>query len=93
LQSNILTSDKDGAPVLYVQGLADIIMPPASEAACNIQKMEADGLTPQVCTDSAAQHQTVVQRNIMFALQWGQALLAGTSLPTCSAAGMPTCTP
>jgi pimeloyl-ACP methyl ester carboxylesterase len=93
LSSNILTSDGSGAPVLYIQGLADVIMPPASEAACNIQKMESDGLTPQVCTDALGQHQTIVPRNIMFAIQWGQALLAGTALPTCSAAGMPTCTP
>jgi hypothetical protein len=93
LNSSILTSDSSGAPVLYMQGLADIIMPPGTEAACNIEKMEADGLTPQVCTDALAQHQTVVQRNIMFAIQWGQALLAGKPLPTCSAAGMPKCTP
>jgi hypothetical protein len=93
LKGNILTEDSKGAPVLYVQGLADTIMPPASEAACNILKMEADGLTPQLCTDPTAEHTTVVQQNIMFAIQWGEAVLDGKPLPTCSSAGMPTCTP
>jgi hypothetical protein len=50
-------------------------------------------VTPQVCTDPTAEHTTVVQQNIMFAIQWGEALLAGKTLPTCSSAGMPTCTP
>ena len=93
LQNNILTADAQGAPVLMVQGLADYVMPAASEAACNIQKLEADGVTPQVCVDALAQHQTVVSRNADFAIQWSQAILAGTQLPSCSGSGMPACTP
>jgi dienelactone hydrolase len=93
LQQNILTADSSGPPMLYVQGLADYIMPPASEAACNIAKLQADGVSPQVCVDALAQHTNVVGRNMDFALQWGEAVLKGDALPTCSAAGMPACTP
>jgi hypothetical protein len=93
LEQNFLTADPNGPPILYVQGLADIIMPPASEAACNIMKLEAEGVTPQVCVDPAAQHTNVVGRNQDFAMKWGRALLGGESLPTCSSTGMPTCTP
>jgi dienelactone hydrolase len=93
LTNNILTADPNGPPLLFVQGLADYIMPPASEAACNIAKLMADGVTPQVCVDADAQHQTVVARNMDFVLQWALALLGNLALPTCSAAGMPACTP
>jgi dienelactone hydrolase len=93
LNDNFVTADPSGPPVLFVQGLDDYIMPPASEAACNIAKLQADGVTPQVCTDAAAQHQTVVARNMDFAIPWALALLAGQPLPTCSSAGMPACTP
>jgi len=90
---NFVTADPKGPPILYVQGLADIIMPPASEAACNIAKLQQDGVTPQVCVDPDAQHTTVVGRNMDFAIPWALALLGGQPLPTCSGAGMPACTP
>ena len=93
LQQNILAADPSGPPMLYVQGLVDYIMPAASEAACNIAKLQADGVSPQVCVDPLAQHTNVVGRNMDFALQWGQAVLKGSPLPTCSSAGMPACTP
>ncbi len=93
MQQNILTSDPEGAPILYVQGLADIIMPAASEAACNLEKMQADGVNPQVCVDPLAQHTNVVGRNMDFAITWVNALLTGAALPTCSSLGMPPCTP
>jgi pimeloyl-ACP methyl ester carboxylesterase len=94
LQQNFVTADPNGPPILYVQGLADPIMPPASEAACNIAKLQADGVSPQVCTDLEAIHTNVVGRNMAFALQWAQALLGGDALPACpSSSGMPACTP
>jgi len=93
LLANQLTADPSGAPVLYIQGLSDTIMPPNEEAACNIDKLKADGLTPQVCTDQPAQHTDLVERNIAFAIRWAEARLAGLALPTCSAAGMPACKP
>ena len=93
LVANFVTADPTGAPILFVQGLADPIMPPAREAACNLAKLQADGVTPQVCTDGPADHQTVVGRNMDFALSWAHALAGGTALPSCSAAGLPACTP
>ncbi len=93
LTGNILTADAAGAPILYTQGLNDIVMDPAEEAACNLDKLRADGADVQVCVDSPAQHTDVVGRNVAFALQWVEAKLAGTSAPTCSAAGLPTCKP
>jgi len=93
LQGNVLSADPHGAPVLYVQGLSDIIMPPASEAACNIQKLQSDGVNPQVCLDSTADHLSVVPRNIDFALRWARAVAAGQPTPVCSSVGLPACTP
>ncbi len=93
LTQNLLTGDPNGPPMLFVQGLVDYIMPAASEAACNIDKLHKDGVTPQVCVDGLAQHETVVARNMDFALKWAQALLGSQPLPTCSSAGMPVCTP
>lgn len=33
-------------PVLYMQGLLDVIMPSASEAACNLVKLANHGVLP-----------------------------------------------
>ncbi len=93
LQQNILTADPTGAKVLFVQGLTDIVMPPAQEGACNVAKLAADGVTPQLCTDATASHTNVTPRNINFAISWAQAIVAGNTPPTCSSAGMPACTP
>ena len=93
LARNILKADANGAPVLFVQGLLDEIMPAASEAACNIAKLESDGVTPRVCVDVTADHLSVVRQNVAYAAQWGEAILGGTSPPSCSALGMPACTP
>ncbi len=93
LSANVLAADPTGARVLYVQGLVDYVMPAPSEAACNLEKLAADGVTPQLCVDPLAQHETVVARNMDFALSWGLAALAHDALPTCSSAGMPPCVP
>ncbi len=80
-----------GGPILYVQGLLDQIMPPAEEAACNLQTLESAGVHAQVCVDLGGTHSSVVVRNIGFALGWGEALVDGKTTPTCSAVGMPSC--
>ena len=91
LKQNILTPDALGAPVLLVQGLQDIVMPPDQEAACNVNVLKAGGVTPQVCTDATASHTDVVNRNIGFGMQWAQAILAGTTPPACAASALPAC--
>jgi pimeloyl-ACP methyl ester carboxylesterase len=94
LSGNILSADPTGAPVLYVQGSNDIIMAPAEEAACNVQKLNADGIVPSLCVDSMADHSTVVQRNASYVVNWVAATLAGSSLPACPRTGsLPACTP
>jgi hypothetical protein len=93
LNNNFVTADKNGAPILFIQGLADQIMVPNQEAACNLDKLAKDGVTPQVCADFIATHTTVVGRNQDFALNWGRAVLSGGARPTCSSLGMPPCSP
>ncbi len=94
MNNDYVTADPSGARVLYVQGLADYVMPPSFEAACNVAKLTTDGLTPQVCVDAPAQHTDVVGRNMDFAITWLRALLDGQTLPGCTAAGiLPPCTP
>jgi pimeloyl-ACP methyl ester carboxylesterase len=93
LQGDLVAPDPAGAPVLYVAGLSDTIMPPAQEAACNIGQLQQAGVSVQVCTDQAAQHTDVVARNVPFALTWSERVLYGGAMPSCSSAGMPACTP
>lgn len=93
LVGNHLTSDPKGAKILYVQGGADTIMPPAEEAACNVAKLRAEGAAPEVCWDALALHSNVVDRNVRFAMDWLAARVDGTTAPTCASAELPTCTP
>jgi predicted esterase len=92
-QADVIPPDPAGAPILYVQGLTDTIMPPAQEAACNVAGLTAAGVGVQVCTDPSADHTDVVARNVATALSWSEAMLAGGSPPACSSSGMPACQP
>ncbi|HEY2517634.1 MAG TPA: hypothetical protein VGI39_42485, partial [Polyangiaceae bacterium] len=92
-QADLVAPDPAGAPVLYVQGLNDSIMPPAQEAACNIAALTKAGVDVQVCVDGPAEHTTVVPRNAATALAWSEARLAGTAPPACASSGMPACSP
>jgi dienelactone hydrolase len=94
MQNDFVTNDPNGAKVLFVQGLADYVMPAPLEGACNVDKLVADGVTPQVCVDAPAQHTDVVGRNTDFALTWAKAMLTGQTPPACTADGvMPPCVP
>jgi dienelactone hydrolase len=94
LSQNFVTADPSGAKVLFVQGLLDYVMPPDSEAACNVAKLIADGVTPEVCVDPTAQHTTVVGPNMDFVITWVNALLAGNAAPSCAKTGiLPPCVP
>jgi pimeloyl-ACP methyl ester carboxylesterase len=90
LQSNILSGDRNGGHVLVVQGLSDTTVTPAS-TKCVVDKLTADGVTPQVCTDMNATHLDVTQRNAKLALDWIDALVDGTAPPSCDGSGLPTC--
>ena len=94
LSQNFVTADPTGAPVLFIQGLADYVMPAPMEAACNVDKLITDGVTPEVCVDPAAQHTDVVGRNMDFAISWATAVLAGDPQPGCTTSGvLPPCIP
>jgi hypothetical protein len=94
LSANIVPADPRGAPILYVQGLLDSIMRPDEEAACNVVKLQADGVTPLVCADAASDHGSAPTRNIMFATKWAAAILAGNAPPACETSGvLPPCNP
>lgn len=94
LKQNILTADPGGAKVLYVQGLLDEVMPSADEAACNVQKLKSDGVTPTVCVDAAAEHTNVTPRNIGFAIAWAKAIVSGSTPPSCGGINLlPPCNP
>ncbi len=93
MKNDLVTPDPKGAPILYVQGLLDIIMPAAEEAACNLGIIKNAGVTTQLCIDGTASHTNVVPRNVAFAVGWGEAKLDGKALPTCEANGLPACTP
>ncbi len=94
LIANIVAADPRGAPLLYIQGLLDSIMRPDEEAACNTEKLRADGASLQTCVDAASDHGDAPKRNILFAMRWGAAVLEGASPPACETTGvLPPCNP
>jgi hypothetical protein len=88
--ANVVPSDPQGGRVLYVQGLRDTAATP-QRAACIVEKMAEDGVVPDLCVDPDADHLTVVQRNVAFALRWVEAVLAGASRPACAERTLPAC--
>ncbi len=85
--------DPAGAPVFYVQGMLDTIMPPAQEAACNLLLLRRSGVDVEVCTDDVALHTTVVGRNTRHAMAWAEGRLSGTTVAPCTGPAMPACAP
>ncbi len=91
LLDDIVTADPAGARVLIVQGLGDQVMPAASQAACDVAKLRAEGVDPDVCSDTFATHDTVLERKIEHAAAWAEALATGVTPPTCSSSFLPAC--
>jgi dienelactone hydrolase len=83
-RAGFIPPDAQGAPILFVQGKADIQATP-ERAACYLEAMAALGVTPQTCVDvdPEATHFKVVSRNLALASDWIRAHLNGTELPTC----------
>lgn len=90
LQKNVMTADAAGGKVMVVQGLQDAVVLPQA-TACVVKKLGADGAAPQVCVDSSATHLDVVQRNSALALKWADAVVDGTTPPSCDSGGLPSC--
>lgn len=92
LIANVVTADPAGAAVLVIAGLADQVMPAASEAACAVAKLRAEGVATDVCTDTFATHDTVLEAKIEHGLAWADAVIAGGARPPCQTL-MPACSP
>ena len=92
LRDNIIPGDPTGAPVLYLQGMFDTVMPPAEEAACNVPKLQQDGVDLTFCT-SGALHSNIVALDGDLAQRWAEAKLSGTQVPTCNASPLAPCPP
>ena len=91
LTSDFVTADPAGAPVLIVQGQLDQVMPAAGEAACVADKLRADGVQPAICSDSAATHDSVLERRIEDVVAWIEAAVTGAPLPSCASQTLPAC--
>ena len=92
MTGDFVTADPAGAKVLIVQGLADQVMPAAAEAACDVAKLRAEGVQPQICSDSSATHDSVLEKKIEDVVAWIEAVATGASAPTCSSESLPDCT-
>ncbi len=91
LRGDLIRGDLLGAPVLYLQGGFDTVMPPAEEAACNVPYLRNDLARFTYCTDNFAAHNDVFKRNVELIRTWGEATLLGVTPPACSGLGPPAC--
>ncbi len=87
---NIVSADPSGGAVLILQGLEDE-RATAENTACIVDKLIADGVTPQACTLADADHDDIVDRTVAFAADWAFALAAGVPLPECEESTLPPC--
>lgn len=88
---DFVTADAQGARVLITQGLADQVMPAAGEAACDVVKLRAEGVQPDLCTDSIATHDTVLERKIEHVVAWVEAVATNATPPVCASTTLPAC--
>jgi predicted esterase len=91
LTGDLVAPDPAGARVLVVQGLADQVMPASGEAACVADKLRAAGVTPSICSDATATHDSVLERRIEDVVAWIEATAAGLPAPACSSQTLPAC--
>ncbi|MFO0550999.1 MAG: alpha/beta fold hydrolase [Polyangiaceae bacterium] len=90
VKKNVLTGDAKGARVLVVEGMADTAVVPA-RVACVRDKLVADGVKVDLCTDDDATHIDVVGRAEKPILAWLDAVYDGGSPPACTARELPAC--
>jgi hypothetical protein len=93
IAGDALSGAPDGGPALIVQGWGDQIMPAASQGACEADALRGAGVTVDVCADLTATHLSILGAQLPAALAWGDAVVAGTSRPTCPLATLPACQP
>ena len=91
LVSDLVPGDPFGAPVLYLQGGLDTVMPVGEEAACNVPYLRGALVPLTYCTDNFAVHTDVFPRNIELVRTWAEATMLGQTPPACSGLGPPAC--
>lgn len=91
LVADVVHADPQGARVLITQGLGDQVMPAAGEAACDVAKLRAEGIEPDICSDTLATHDTVLERKIEHVVAWVEAVATGATPPTCNSTTLPSC--
>ncbi len=91
LVADFVTADPAGARVLVAQGLNDQVMPAAGEAACNVAKLRAEGVQPDLCIDSTATHDSVLEKRIEDVVSWTEAVATGAAPPSCGTQALPAC--
>ena len=91
LVSDLIPGDPFGAPVLYLQGGLDTVMPVGEEAACNVPSLRTDLVPLTYCTDDFAAHNNIFSRNVELVRTWGEATLLGQTAPSCGATAPPPC--
>ena len=91
MTGDFVSSDPAGAKVMIVQGLADQVMPAAKEAACDVAKLRAAGVEPELCTDAFATHDTILEKKIDNVVAWIEAMATGVAAPSCASSTMPAC--
>jgi hypothetical protein len=93
MRADWVTADAGGADIEIVQGLADQIMPAASEAACDVAKLRTEGVEPTVCSDMFSTHDSILRNKIEHAVGWLEAAADGVARPSCDSTFLPSCSP
>lgn len=89
----MLPVDTHVGPTLLVQGLADQIMAPASEAACIVAELKGAGSDLDVCSLATADHSNVMDQHF-HGIAWLESVLAGGARAECdNALPLPACAP
>ena len=92
LVNDPLPPDATAGPVLFVQGLLDLVMPAASEGACNYGKLVSSGVDVDQCVFATSDHTDIMDQHAS-GVAWAESVLAGgpraecdqsSQLPACS---------
>src|SRR5262249_26085347 len=82
LQSNVVVPDYKAGAVLVVQGLADQIMAPETEAACIVDRLNTYHVITDVCALPFVTHTTVMD-NHAKGVAWVESVIAGGARAEC----------
>ncbi len=93
MMANELPPDPGAGPTLIVQGLADQIMDPASEASCILEDLKTAGSDVDTCVIATATHSNIMD-NHAHGIAWAESVMAGGTRVLCDASlTLPTCAP